>query len=432
MKNFKQIALGCMLVLAVASLASANIIATYDADTGAPANAAAIVDPLSVAGGTWTQNDASLGGTDVQEGVVDGITNAWRNLDGTDGNNPGYKKAVIAADFTNMYNSGWTYTLNAKLIQGGHFSAWGFSAANAATWGLSTQDRAGASLGISGANMVYGVVGGRNITAGALTDFHELKLVGAAESEHFRTYVNGNYYGTFLLSGGVSNSANDNVIGFQSGSSSGTNREAYLNQISLETNTAGNPTKSTFLDDFQAYTVGTDVDTFGTWTATHTTINGSRIFASGTGGSAMNSIGWISNEVGAYITSEMATAADNTTYSLAVTLAAETSTASNTALFDVRFLVGTDASTATELTSFSGTAIGGSVGKDNAGRHFIFEYTTGDIADGETIYVEIERTGGNSYFYIDDTSMFTTLVPEPATMSLLALGGIAMLKRRKK
>ncbi len=73
----------------------------------------------------------------------------------------------------------------------------------------------------------------------------------------------------------------------------------------------------------------------------------------------------------------------------------------------------------------------------------IFTTLTGTAAtlnwtDTLRIYVR-DNGSGTGTFYVDEIRMATTLneamdvtIPEPATMSLLALGGMAMLRRRKK
>ncbi|MBT3279653.1 MAG: PEP-CTERM sorting domain-containing protein [Phycisphaerales bacterium] len=54
--------------------------------------------------------------------------------------------------------------------------------------------------------------------------------------------------------------------------------------------------------------------------------------------------------------------------------------------------------------------------------------TAGDVSvDGE----DITADNFSTYFNVDENGTLT-MVPEPATMSLLALGGMAMLKRRKR
>ena len=65
------------------------------------------------------------------------------------------------------------------------------------------------------------------------------------------------------------------------------------------------------------------------------------------------------------------------------------------------------------------------------GKNFIvsLDALTGEAYLGQDLGLVLAYTGGG-WPEIDDVSI--SVVPEPATMSLLALGGMAMLRRKKK
>ena len=65
-----------------------------------------------------------------------------------------------------------------------------------------------------------------------------------------------------------------------------------------------------------------------------------------------------------------------------------------------------------------------------------FNDTVG-VAFNETVTVSVESTvdfvvGPNGFDAYDSTGLKATITPEPATLSLLAIGGMALLKRRRK
>ena len=66
------------------------------------------------------------------------------------------------------------------------------------------------------------------------------------------------------------------------------------------------------------------------------------------------------------------------------------------------------------------------------GRVLSFEFDPTALLEGETIAIRFGTTNSNLYAGFTDMQITSEVIPEPATMSLLALGGVAMLKRRKK
>jgi len=59
----------------------------------------------------------------------------------------------------------------------------------------------------------------------------------------------------------------------------------------------------------------------------------------------------------------------------------------------------------------------------------IFPEWTGTAEDADNWWL---NSGGPSYFGLSEFQAFASVIPEPMTMSLLALGGLALLRRRRK
>jgi hypothetical protein len=49
----------------------------------------------------------------------------------------------------------------------------------------------------------------------------------------------------------------------------------------------------------------------------------------------------------------------------------------------------------------------------------------------DTVSVIGYESGGSGYAHIDNVAVGGTVVPEPATLGFLALGGLALLRRRR-
>ena len=56
---------------------------------------------------------------------------------------------------------------------------------------------------------------------------------------------------------------------------------------------------------------------------------------------------------------------------------------------------------------------------------------TGATVSGDDLAIRLSKEDTTTFFGFDKVELTQAIVPEPATMSLLALGGVAMLRRRK-
>ena len=77
--------------------------------------------------------------------------------------------------------------------------------------------------------------GAINLGANSAAEFHSLRMVGISMSSSYEFFIDDVSQGTFDISDGSSNSAFDNLIGFQSGSSGDTGRVANSNRVLLQT-----------------------------------------------------------------------------------------------------------------------------------------------------------------------------------------------------
>ena len=73
--------------------------------------------------------------------------------------------------------------------------------------------------------------------------------------------------------------------------------------------------------------------------------------------------------------------------------------------------------------------VGGGTDAGSDGAPVLFSNIT-TLAAGQTLTVTSENAGGNATVALAALSVYT--VPEPATMSLLALGGLSLIRRRKR
>lgn len=191
-------------------------------------------------------------------------------------------------------------------------------------------------------------------------------------------------------------------------------------------------------DDFEAYDIETDADfsiggvATGNWTGDP--LAGSRTFStSNYGGSKL----WISNTDGTSITSAGITVDSATEYAFKVNLVAETYRTGRGVDASYDILVGADAASALSIIGGPVTVIArgdDEITPDSYDDQYFTEiFTTGAINAGDQLFVKITRIGTSAglsaaWFGVDNASI---VVPEPATMLLLGLGGFAAIRRKK-
>ena len=231
---------------------AAITIASYDANTGSPANAAAIVGPESVAGGSWGVTDTTLVAADVQEGVIEGGQAAWRNMDGTGNNNPGYTQAMTITGYQQMFDNGFTLTWRMRLGDGGtDFSGASSSGAFGYVGGDNTNTvggyafagdrRIGASIGESAVGE-YTVtpqgIGTVAVTGISMATYVRIEFIGdaGAQTGTFNLYnddTNALLSSQAFTAWANANTSTDAHTGFMSGSSGGDNREQFTREFNL-------------------------------------------------------------------------------------------------------------------------------------------------------------------------------------------------------
>ncbi|MCP4378672.1 MAG: PEP-CTERM sorting domain-containing protein [bacterium] len=126
------------------------------------------------------------------------------------------------------------------------------------------------------------------------------------------------------------------------------------------------------------------------------------------------------------LTQDVGTVAATTTYTLTVALGDESGLGGRPAeKYELRILVD-DAEVAT-----SGEIDGAAIA-DGTFVDYQVQWTS--TTGGGTLEIELSHYGTDAdrQGYFDDVRLDGTLVPEPATMSLLALGGIGVLARRRR
>ncbi len=220
----------------------AKTFALYDANTNNPTDASDVVDPLTVDGGSWSKFDSSLGSGDIQEGVfvTDYTTGkdvyAWRNMDSTHNNNPGYLRSLTTLDIQSMWENGWQLTAIIRLEQNGQFFSWN-TRTSAPDGTYVDNRRRGVSIAASGSDVTLTPQGGTQVT---ITDalaqsFVKIILSGNPEEETYTFTVYDLDDNQLHQEAGITPASNSSnaYVGLQSGSSAGDNREAYINRLEL-------------------------------------------------------------------------------------------------------------------------------------------------------------------------------------------------------
>ena len=143
--------------------------------------------------------------------------------------------------------------------------------------------------------------------------------------------------------------------------------------------------------------------------------------ALGAGGGA--SEGWIYQSPGNY------NAANGSTLNWSLTV--QNSALSNNSTFDIEFFTGAFAGAdGTDLVGL--TSLGADTFTDSGNGTYDETAASGSIdlsglGDGSEVWIRIANTAFDS---VDDVSV--EVVPEPSSLSLLGLGGLVMLRRRRK
>src|SRR5262245_23814024 len=101
-----------VLFLSLSDVRAQTTIVSYNAGIGNPATASQVQSPVRQG---WTSPERELGATDAQAGATEGGAGTWRNLDGTNENNPGYFYNLTQDDFRALYYTGWRMTVVARL-----------------------------------------------------------------------------------------------------------------------------------------------------------------------------------------------------------------------------------------------------------------------------------------------------------------------------
>ncbi len=127
-------------------------------------------------------------------------------------------------------------------------------------------------------------------------------------------------------------------------------------------------------------------------------------------------------------TVSVATMQDGWTYTLDLWAAGTGSSYENSRIYMTDQLQ----DSALSATALTGTTVVTSAGDYGVWGNFTTSYTATASDVGKTLYINLESYRDVSTATAGWDDVVVTAVPEPATMSLLALGGAAMLRRKKK
>ena len=480
-KNLMAAALAAGLVCSGTASAADRFIADYDASAGSPVGAGDVESPL-IQG--FTPVDLTLDVTDIQEGVIDGGSPAWRNLDALANNAPGYQVALSGLDYQGMYDNGWHLSYTARLEQGGQFIYWGGDGGNTAGgFAFPGDRRVGVSLSVGADVNDYNVsvvgtgsAGPAVVTGGILNDLYfTADITGIAGTDTFDVVIKETLSGTVLLNetgltfaGG--NSSTDAHTAFMSGSSSGDNRESFTRNFSLTTLdvglvkviidrgtgniSLGNTTGST-IADIIGYSVTSDaggLDSTG-WnkfsTATPLANDNDAWTVLSASGSATDLSEAVLDTAGAGDGGDVVATTGTVDFGnvwvaspfedvdVEILLDNGDILVSNTD-FIIEYIGGDslafgdlDGSGVIDLLDWA--AFKAAYGSDLTGIDTTLErYVNGDLTDDGVSDLSDFDAFRNAYDAANGAGAFAAAVPEPTSLALLGLGALALGRRRRK
>jgi hypothetical protein len=213
-----------------------SMIARYLADIAAPTS----VPHPSTQG--WTEAGATASTT--LEGVTESGTRGWRILDNAASSNPGYYQPLVAADYQAMFDKGWKFRAEVKVVSGGGMALWSVTQP-AAPAGWNVAGGVGNMVGfeverVEGdqfqAKLWQGQIATTvNLGVGSANQYHTLELVGRAGSNAFDFLVDGQFRFASQINSAAGLAGSENRVLIQSGSVSGIGRNVIWNEVSLQT-----------------------------------------------------------------------------------------------------------------------------------------------------------------------------------------------------
>lgn len=211
-----------------------SMIARYSADVAVPTS---VPHPTTQG---WTEIGASASTT--LEGMTDSGTRGWQILDNAASGNPGYYQPLATTDYQAMFENGWTFRAEVKVVSGGGMALWSVTQANAPT-GWHVANGPGNMVGFEvervGDQFQVKLWQGQssttvNLGTGSANQFHTLELVGHAGANTFDFLVDGQlrFASRIDVAAGLPGSENRALI--QSGSVGGVGRSVIWSEVSLQ------------------------------------------------------------------------------------------------------------------------------------------------------------------------------------------------------
>ncbi len=276
------------------------------------------------------------------------------------------------------------------------------------------------------AQMLYGYLNGVQFAAAAMTD------------PNLTTNADWN-----VVNAGSANDYFDEYLATATGMT-----QTNVNNLYYGAKYAQNGAEKTYVfsDHFDQYTAtGTGQYAFGNfgdnWTVTDAAggaidTNGeSSIYTSSRSknGAGTNTNTWISNVEGTRLTSIAITGDDFRNYELDLMALVPSTNTLNSVTVLVEVFQG-DTEAGSLIFSDTLTAIADDLTIDDAAAWHSLMFATGASSDDLFLRITLEEFQGATTYLLMDNVMLSagTEVPEPATMSLLIFGGIALLKRRRR